>query len=100
MLNPFSLSGAYIYQRRYGCTLDDETKYSNKIDAFGYNGEDIITLEENKYILSKQARDKWNEDIAESFLERSRKDCVVWLNKFLTFGNVERIGNVPFENII
>ncbi len=85
MLNPFFLSGAYIYQRRYGCTWDNETIYSNKFDAFGYNGEDIITLEENKYIVSKQARDKWNEGIAESFLEGSKKDCVSWLKKFLTF---------------
>uniref|UniRef100_A0A671N3C2 Major histocompatibility complex class I-related gene protein-like n=1 Tax=Sinocyclocheilus anshuiensis TaxID=1608454 RepID=A0A671N3C2_9TELE len=93
ILNPFSLSGAYIYQRRYGCTWDSESKHSNKFDAFGYNGEDIITVEENKYILSKQARDKWKEDIAEGFLERDGKDCVSWLNDFLAFGksHVERI---------
>lgn len=94
--NLFSqIGGVYIYQRRYGCTWDNETKYSNKFDAFGYNGEDIITLEENKYILSKKARDKWNEDIAGSFLERGKKDCDIWLKKFLTFGNFERI--VPPE---
>ncbi len=95
MLNPVSLSGPYIYQRRYGCTLDNETNSSNKFDAFGYNGEDIITLDENKYILTKHAKDKWNEGIAEGFLERGRGDCVLWLNRFLTFGksHVERIGN-------
>lgn len=102
MLNPVSLSGVHIYQRRYGCTWDNETNYSNKLDAFGYNGEDIITLEENEYIPLKQARDKWKEDIAEGFLERDRKDCVSWLKDFLTFGksHVERIGNVSFVNII
>uniref|UniRef100_A0A671N4P4 Major histocompatibility complex class I-related gene protein-like n=1 Tax=Sinocyclocheilus anshuiensis TaxID=1608454 RepID=A0A671N4P4_9TELE len=92
--NLFSQTGgAYIYQRRYGCTWDSESKHSNKFDAFGYNGEDIITVEENKYILSKQARDKWKEDIAEGFLERDGKDCVSWLNDFLAFGksHVERI---------
>ncbi|XP_073700693.1 major histocompatibility complex class I-related gene protein-like [Garra rufa] len=91
----------YTYQRIYGCEWDDQTEDSHGFDQYGYDGEDLISLDlkELVYITAVPqgliTTTKWNNDRAQlvHLKEYYRHECVFWLKEFLKLreGNLKKI---------
>ncbi|XP_043995153.1 H-2 class I histocompatibility antigen, Q9 alpha chain-like [Gambusia affinis] len=86
--------GVHIYQQMYGCEWDDETQQINGYDQFGYDGEDLITLDWKKqeWIAPKPqaniTKEKWNHDRYDLEYEKFylTQTCVEWLKKYVNYG--------------
>lgn len=86
----------------YGCEWDDQTEATNGFFQFGYDGEDLLSLDykEMRYISPVQqghiSAQKWNKD--KGLIENDRNYlstiCIEWLQKYLQYGksNLERTG--------
>ncbi|XP_063072757.1 class I histocompatibility antigen, F10 alpha chain-like [Engraulis encrasicolus] len=85
--------GAAVFQKTYGCQWDDETNVTDAFEAFGYNGEDFMSLDPKTMTWTSpipQAANtvyKWNR--MESYMPHRKayfqKDCVDWLKKYVNF---------------
>ncbi|KAA0710067.1 T-cell surface glycoprotein CD1c [Triplophysa tibetana] len=85
--------GVHTVQKMYGCEWNDETGETNGFDAYGYDGEDFLSLDlkEMRYISPVQQAlatiQKWND--SKSLIENQRQYfatiCIEWLKKYLQF---------------
>ncbi|XP_023200160.1 H-2 class I histocompatibility antigen, Q9 alpha chain-like isoform X2 [Xiphophorus maculatus] len=86
--------GEHIYQQMYGCEWDDETGEVKGYDQFGYDGEDLITLDPKtqEWIAPKPeaviTKLKWDNNRAavEHENEYLTQTCVEWLKKYVNYG--------------
>ncbi|XP_073700692.1 major histocompatibility complex class I-related gene protein-like, partial [Garra rufa] len=92
LMEQFSQShGVHMYQRVYGCVWDDETKVSDGIDQYRYDGVNVISLDlkEGRYTALVPQADstvvKWNNDREQlDFLKQYYKhECIDWLKEIL-----------------
>uniref|UniRef100_A0A673HQG7 Ig-like domain-containing protein n=1 Tax=Sinocyclocheilus rhinocerous TaxID=307959 RepID=A0A673HQG7_9TELE len=89
--------GVHTYQRTYGCDWDDETRYSRGFDQYGYDGEDLISLDVKKFQYITHVPQglittvKWNNNTAQlEFLKQYYQlDCVNWLKYLLMLRKVD-----------
>lgn len=98
-----------MFQYLYGCQWNDETETTTGFEQFGYDGEDLLTLESNymSYIASlPQAvvtKQKWDHDKAtlEHFKNYLIKECPEWLKKYVQYGRgtLERTGTITYKMV-
>ncbi|XP_063072760.1 class I histocompatibility antigen, F10 alpha chain-like [Engraulis encrasicolus] len=87
--------GVSVFQKVYGCQWDDQTNATDSFEAFGYNGEDFMSLELKTMTWTSplpQAANtvhKWNhmESKMPQRKEYFQKDCFDWLKKYVNFGS-------------
>uniref|UniRef100_A0A3B4XHB3 Ig-like domain-containing protein n=1 Tax=Seriola lalandi dorsalis TaxID=1841481 RepID=A0A3B4XHB3_SERLL len=74
--------GVHIYQRMFGCELDDETEEVNGYNQFGYDGEDFM---KPQALITKH---KWDTDKAALAHIKSllTQLCPEWLKMFVNSG--------------
>uniref|UniRef100_A0A3P9P1V9 H-2 class I histocompatibility antigen, K-K alpha chain-like n=1 Tax=Poecilia reticulata TaxID=8081 RepID=A0A3P9P1V9_POERE len=86
--------GVHFYQQMYGCEWDDETGEARGYDEFGYDGEDLITLnpKTQEWIAPKPqaviTKHKWDhdKDAAEHEKYYLTQICAEWLQKYVNYG--------------
>ncbi|XP_054910887.1 H-2 class I histocompatibility antigen, Q9 alpha chain-like [Poeciliopsis prolifica] len=86
--------GVHVFQQMYGCEWDDETGEVKGYDQFGYDGEDLITLDlmtQQWIALKPQAvitANKWNNNRAIKEHEKNYLThiCVERLKKYVNYG--------------
>lgn len=91
----FSFKGVHVVQNYYGCEWDDVTQATKGYDAYGYDGEDWITLDlENlRYIAAKPqafpTKQKWdaNRGQIEMLKQYYSGQCIDWLKKYVGYGS-------------
>ncbi|KAK9958007.1 hypothetical protein ABG768_012191 [Culter alburnus] len=87
-------AGVHTLQLMYGCKLDDQTGAKDALVQFGYDGEDLISLDfkEMRYITPVQqgipSVQKWNNDKGrmENDKHYFSSECIDWLKKYLDYG--------------
>nr|NP_956700.1 major histocompatibility complex class I UJA precursor [Danio rerio]AAH54592.1 Zgc:64003 [Danio rerio]AAI64155.1 Zgc:64003 protein [Danio rerio] len=86
--------GVHTVQAMYGCEWDDQTGAKSAFKAFGYDGEDFLSVDfkELRYISPVQQGiptvQKWNNDrgMIESDRNYYGTVCIEWLQKYLQYG--------------
>ncbi|XP_065142805.1 class I histocompatibility antigen, F10 alpha chain [Paramisgurnus dabryanus] len=86
--------GIHTFQRMYGCSWDDDTGEVDGFKEYGYDGEDLISLDLKnlQYVTTLPqgviTQVKWNNDKAQ--LENDKQYysqiCIEWLKKYLQYG--------------
>ncbi|XP_063072758.1 major histocompatibility complex class I-related gene protein-like [Engraulis encrasicolus] len=98
-------NGIAVFQKMYGCQWDDETNATDSFEAFGYNGEDFMSLDPKNmtWIASIQQAEntayRWNR-MEKSLPHRKayfQKDCADWLKKYVSFVSKQMSMKVPPE---
>ncbi|XP_063072756.1 class I histocompatibility antigen, F10 alpha chain-like, partial [Engraulis encrasicolus] len=87
--------GIAVFQKMYGCRWEDETDATVSFEAFGYNGEDFMSLEVKTMswtsTLPQAANTVYRWNHMESYMPHRKayfqKDCFDWLKKYVRFGN-------------
>ncbi|XP_054910888.1 H-2 class I histocompatibility antigen, K-K alpha chain-like [Poeciliopsis prolifica] len=86
--------GVHVFQQMYGCEWNNETGEVKGYDQFGYDGEDLITLDPQtqewiapkpQAVITKQKwiNDKYDVEYEKSYLTQT---CVEWLKKYVNYG--------------
>ncbi|TRZ03836.1 hypothetical protein DNTS_012948, partial [Danionella cerebrum] len=78
----------------FGCQWDDETGAIDAFDQYGYDGEDLVSLDfkEFRYISpvpqGVPSAQKWNNDrgMIEGNKNYFSTVCIDWLKKYLEYG--------------
>lgn len=86
--------GVHTFQFMYGCEWEDETETIDGFHQYGYDGEDLISLDfkELKYISPVQqgliTTQKWNNDKSLHDYDKQYYStiCIDWLKKYVQYG--------------
>nr|AKP95855.1 MHC class I antigen [Ctenopharyngodon idella] len=87
-------TGVHTFQQMYGCEWDDQTGAKDAFRQYGYDGEDLISLDlkEMRYISPVPqgipSIQKWNNDRADLEYVKNyfSTECIEWLQKYLQYG--------------
>ncbi|XP_030202567.1 major histocompatibility complex class I-related gene protein-like [Gadus morhua] len=90
----YQIGGIHIYQLMYGCEWDDEDDSTDGYLQFGYDGEDVISLDLKTLTWvapvpqAVSIKRRWNEDKARLQFNKYflTKQCVDWLKMGLVYG--------------
>uniref|UniRef100_A0A3P8X6V3 MHC class I-like antigen recognition-like domain-containing protein n=1 Tax=Esox lucius TaxID=8010 RepID=A0A3P8X6V3_ESOLU len=94
-----SLSGVHVFQWMYGCDWDDETGVIQGFDQYGYDGENLISLDLKtlSWIAPKPqafiTKNKWDSDKADNEYLKNyfTLECIEWLKKYLEYEETKNI---------
>ncbi|XP_062401231.1 class I histocompatibility antigen, F10 alpha chain-like isoform X2 [Sardina pilchardus] len=86
--------GVHVLQKRYGCEWDDVSGATGGHEAFGYDGEDFLTLDLKSmtWIAPVQhavpTKHQWDE--TERYINRYiyfKETCADWVKKYVAYGS-------------
>nr|NP_001104202.1 uncharacterized protein LOC100126623 precursor [Xenopus laevis]AAI53767.1 LOC100126623 protein [Xenopus laevis] len=89
--------GTHSFQQMYGCELREDNSIRG-YSQFGYDGREFIALDTERWVFVPTEREaqistqKWNSpevNIPEIYKNYLQNLCIEWLNKYLSYGQVE-----------
>ncbi|KAG7318630.1 hypothetical protein KOW79_018385 [Hemibagrus wyckioides] len=94
--------GSHTLQRMYGCELHDDSS-TRGYDQYGYDGEDFISLNLTTGTWTADndeaevTKNMWDNDPGFTMDQRNylEKECIEWLEKFVTYGRETLERKVP-----